>query len=383
MTDQVILFTRIRAIPGQPSSFGRSVYRSIHDSIKPVKSKVTQNLVPNKTMDCVLQRTNSVDTEGILTKPINKNAILAKYDDDCKKMGNLDRVTTTKKGEPTHPPTSYPSIYQLVRDCSMKPDNNHYYRVQDLTFKNVIVILIKSVDSYLSDSCIKKLCCLNWSFNEMTTDVCRLRNLDFSKLKEPRIGYADQKEIQSLRVDMATAAIIHYSLHPGMLIRYVKGEYVGESRNVLQIISNVSPYIEQEDATHIKRILTNGVPSYMNFEEASDMKSFIIEKGNQATFKMYPEAVTKTMNKEDKNSHLLPVKLWVLHFLPWCRHTAQGMQIKPGKNPRVIFNASTKGSPHEVVLNEYTPTEFEANIDFGHAKTNLLQQIYNLRISFP
>ena len=103
MTDQVILFTRIRAIPGQPSSFGRSVYRSIHDSIKPVKSKVTQNLVPNKTMDCVLQRTNSVDTEGILTKPINKNAILAKYDDDCKKMGNLDRVTTTKKvSQPIH-----------------------------------------------------------------------------------------------------------------------------------------------------------------------------------------------------------------------------------------------------------------------------------------
>ena len=86
----------------------------------------------------------------------------------------------------------------------------------------------------------------------MTTDVCRLRNLDFSKLKEPRIGYADQKEIQSSRVDMATAAIIHYSLHPGMLIRYVKGEYVGESRNVPQIINDVSPYIEQEDATHIK-----------------------------------------------------------------------------------------------------------------------------------
>jgi hypothetical protein len=61
-------------------------------------------------------------------------------------------------------------------------------------------------------------------------------------------------------------------------------------------------------------MLTNGCPSYINFEEASDMKSFIIKKGNQATFKMYPETVIKTMNKEDKHSHLLPVKLWVLHF---------------------------------------------------------------------
>jgi hypothetical protein len=217
----------------------------------------------------------------------------------------------------------------------------------------------------------------------MTTDVCRLRNLNFSKLREPRIGYADQQTILPLHVDMATAAIIHYLLHPGMLIQYVKGKYVGESRDVSQVVNNVLPYIDQQDVKHISQILTNGCPSYINFEEASDMKSFIIEKGNQATFKMYPQTVTKTINKEDKHSHLLPVKLWVLHFLPWCRHTAQGILIKPGKNPQVIFDASTKGSPHEVVLNEFTPTEFEANIDFGHAKINLLCGIYNWRVSYP
>ena len=101
------------------------------------------------------------------------------------------------------------------------------------------------------------------------------------------------------------------------------------------------------------------------------------------TFKIYPKAVTKTINKEDKNSHLLPVKLWALHFSPGCRHMAQSIQIKPGKNLQVIFNASLKGSPHEVVLNEFTPTKFEANIDFGHAKMNLPWRIYKLRINFP
>jgi hypothetical protein len=54
-----------------------------------------------------------------------------------------------------------------------------------------------------------------------------------------------------------------------------------------------------------------------------------------------------------------------------------------GKNPRVIFDASTKGSPHKVVLNEYTSAEFEADIDFGNAKMNLLIRIYNWRISYP
>jgi hypothetical protein len=209
-----------------------------------------------------------------------------------------------------------------------------------------------------------------------------LEILTFQKLREPRIGYADQQKILPSRVNMATAAIIHYSLHPGMLIRYVKGKYVGESRDISQVVSNVSPYIDQQDVKHISRILTNSCPSYINFEEASDMKSFIIEKWNQATCKMYPQTITKTMHKEDKHSHLLTVKLWVLHFLPWCCHTTQGILIKPGKDPQVIFDASAKESPHEVVLNEFTPTKFEGNIDFVHAKMNLLCRIFNWRVSY-
>jgi hypothetical protein len=56
-------------------------------------------------------------TDSIMSKSINKNAILLKCDDDCKKLGYSDQVTRTKKGEPSHLPTIYPSIYQLVHDC--------------------------------------------------------------------------------------------------------------------------------------------------------------------------------------------------------------------------------------------------------------------------
>jgi hypothetical protein len=35
------------------------------------------------------------------------------------------------------------------------------------------------------------------------------------------------------------------------------------------------------------------------------------------------------------------------------------------------------------VLNEYTPTKFKANVDFGNAKMSLLIRIYNWRISYP
>ena len=112
----------------------------------------------------------------------------------------------------------------------------------------------------------------------MATDVRKLSTLDFSSLREPRIGYADQQEIQMSRVDMATAGIIHYSLHPSILIRYVKVEYIDESRDASQIINDVSPYIKKDDVDNIHRIITNGCPSHIDFEEASDMKAFIIKK---------------------------------------------------------------------------------------------------------
>ena len=141
---------------------------------------------------------------------------------------------------------------------------------------------------------------------------------------------------------MATACAIHYSLHPGMVTRYLKGKYVGENRNVPQILRDVSSHVDESDAAHIEQILTQGCHSRLSFEEMSEMKAYIIKKGNQATFKMYPDIVTKAMNKEDRHSHLLPVKLWMLHFSPWCCHTAQGMLVKPGKNSCIIFDASTK-----------------------------------------
>jgi hypothetical protein len=132
-----------------------------------------------------------------------------------------------------------------------------------------------------------------------------------------------------------------------MLICYVKGEYVGESRDVSQTIKDILPYIVKVDVAHIEQIFTKGCPSIINYEDASDMKSFIIKKGNQVTFKMYPETVTKKMNKEDRNSHLLPLKLWVLYFSPWCRHMAQGILVKPWEELTSDFQCTHKRKPSQ------------------------------------
>jgi hypothetical protein len=108
----------------------------------------------------------------------------------------------------------------------------------------------------------------------------------------------------------------------------------------------------------------------------------VLQKGNQQTFLQFLEVTAKAMNKEEKNSHVLAFREWLAHFLPYCQATPQGIQEKYGKH-RVIFDSSTQTSPDEIVLNHKMSTDNKAIIDFGKAKTNLLINIYNWRISYP
>jgi hypothetical protein len=118
-----------------------------------------------------------------LSQTINKNAIIAEYTKSCHQKGNLSEVTTIKKGEPTEPPITYPSIYELVQDCSMKPSLNHQYVVSDAILDNVIIKLLKHSESFLTDEEITRLSKVNSLYREMSHDVVQLRNLDFPNCK--------------------------------------------------------------------------------------------------------------------------------------------------------------------------------------------------------
>jgi len=62
----------------------------------------------------------------------------------------------------------------------------------------VIVELIKSSESFLTNEDIMSLSEVNSLYQEMTHDVTNLRMVDFTRLKEPRIGYAEQTEIDPI-----------------------------------------------------------------------------------------------------------------------------------------------------------------------------------------
>ena len=74
------------------------------------------------------------------------------------------------------------------------------------------------------------------------------------------------------------------------------------------------------------------------------------------------------INKEDRYSHLLPLHLWVCFLGADFRHNSQGLVIEEGKNPRLVWDGSTMYTPMDIVMNNMTPTEEEAEVTFGLVK---------------
>jgi hypothetical protein len=166
---------------------------------------------------------------------VDKNAVIQEYENSCLWKHCLSGpVLFSKKGEPTNLHTNYPTIAQLVRGCTMKPSLDHQYMVDNPSLKNVIVILIKDVISILSNEEILRMRYLSKLFNEVIVDVLRLRILDFLPLLVLQIGYATQESILQIRVNLATAGMIHYGLHSGILIRYLKGESLARIETLLE-----------------------------------------------------------------------------------------------------------------------------------------------------
>ena len=336
---------------------------------------------PVPTATAIMRTPNS---RRKMNNDINKNAVLDEYSLFCEQKGYPLPVTTTNKGKPTSThQLNIPPNHRLVSDCKMKPSIKLQYRISILSIEHVIVTIVKQYEKYfLDEDDIRRITCVNKLFARMIPDVIRLRSLNFNDLVLPRYGYASQTEISQHRVDMATAAMIHFNMDPGFLVRFMSGEYTGEARDFTRVEQAIGQYIDPSDLAHIKRILTRGCPAQLTFDEEPENKKRLLERGNQKSFDMHPELVKKTLNKEEKHSHVIALKDWVVQASPFCRHNMQGLNTKK-ENSRVVWDQSTKLDPSDVVLNEITSTEFEAIITFGDTKMKLYTLIYNMRISFP
>ena len=124
-------------------------------------------------------------------------------------------------------------------------------------------------------------------------DIPVLIKVDFSSLGMPRQNYDEQVEIDPERVRLFTACLIHYNMDPGLVARYVRGEYLAKWRDTEAIIAAVQGLISDEDVAHMRRILDVGCPAKFNWEEPAENKEAFIRRGNNPSVEKNKPVVNK------------------------------------------------------------------------------------------
>jgi hypothetical protein len=131
---------------------------------------------------------------------------------------------------------------------------------------------------------------------------------------------------------MANAAMAHFGLDPGRFVQWMGGEYTGQHRDAHSTLAAVRGHVLANDYAHMKRILLDGCLAQLDFEEPLSIKIEMIECGNSKSFNNNTNLVLKTINKEDRYSHLIPLDEIMCRFSPYCCHTTQTMVIKVGRS---------------------------------------------------
>ncbi len=175
----------------------------------------------------------------------------------------------------------------------------------------------------------------------------------------------------------------HFGLDPGKFVRFLSGEYTGQYWDFHCTLDAIRDHVTSDDYGHIKRILLDGCPAQLTFEEPSSNKLEFISRSNSKSFVENPQLVQKTMNKEDHYSHLVLMDLLLCKLSLYLCHTTQSIVIKDGKNDHIVWDGLTVTQPTDKVMNQVTPVAQEAPVTFGHVKSPIYMDIYNTHISYP
>jgi hypothetical protein len=99
------------------------------------------------------------------------------------------------------------------------------------------------------------------------------------------------------------------------------GEYTGQHQDAYSTLAAVKGHVSTDDYEQMKQILLNGCPAQLDFEEPLSNKIEMIDRGNLKSLNANTALVLKTMNKEDRYSHLIPLDEIMCRFSPYCCHT--------------------------------------------------------------
>ena len=186
-----------------------------------------------------------VDDDVIVKGTKHKMQILQDYEAEF--GANYPKLIITRRtGKHSHE-------LDIVTPTCMSPSIKKYYWIQELTFYNVITMVIKEYRSSFNCTDLHNLSIINHNFSKMIPNTIWLLQLDFSPLRERQYNYKSKAKILSGQADMASAAMIHFGLDPGKRVRWLGGKYTGEHRNIIRTLTAVKDHVSSDNFNHMTK----------------------------------------------------------------------------------------------------------------------------------
>ena len=115
--------------------------------------------------------------------------------------------------------SNIPSHGQIIQSSVLKPSKDASYMVDGLELHNIIVPVLAKRKASLDRNALRSLSSINRSFRKAIPRIVHLLETDFSPILAEQYDYAEQTEIDTKRVEMATAAFVACGLDPGRLVQ--------------------------------------------------------------------------------------------------------------------------------------------------------------------
>ncbi len=127
---------------------------------------------------------------------------------------------------------------------------------------NVITTIIKEWHISFSWEDLSNLRLVSKDFANIIPKVLCWLRINFTLLREPHLGYEGQECIDPHHIEMASAAMIYFSLDPGKFVRFLSEEFTVKYRDVQCTLDAVRYHVTLDDYNynHIKQFFLGSCP---------------------------------------------------------------------------------------------------------------------------
>ena len=211
-------------------------------------------------------------------------------------------------------------------------------------------------------------------------------DVPFAGIRGYSEAWASGTDVDSRRVAMATAALLHFNGSVADLVRWIGGPHVGEHRDHQDIIRRLLKAGVDARVLHdIRRIFQSGIPAYCNAESNEQNFAAYYAYGNHSTMDVDPDKAHAAMAKDYRRGFTLLFDPRIVLLMLHCHLTPQGVVDLNTifKNPRPIFDSSFRPYPWCFAINDWTSKDNEPPLTFATAELEFMIWMYNLRITYP